>query len=245
MKLGILFSGGKDSMYAAYLAKKEGSGRKNKIFSSDSPDSKEGSKSGDYEISCLISIESKNKESYMFHTPSISRVREQARVMGIPLIVVRSKGEKEKELDDLGRAIKKAVRDYKIEGIVSGAVESVYQSSRIQKICNELDVECFNPLWQKGQKDILDELIRNKFEVIVSGVFAYPIDEKWLGRKIDREFVREIVKLNEKYEINVAGEGGEFESFVLNCPLFKKRLKVVDFRDFGEGNSWRREVKVR
>jgi ABC transporter with metal-binding/Fe-S-binding domain ATP-binding protein len=220
-KLGILFSGGKDSMYAAWLAKKEG-----------------------YEISCLISIVSENEESYMFHTPSIRRVEEQAKSMGIPLIVIKTKGKKEKELIDLERAIKLAIRDYNIEGVVSGAVESVYQASRIEKICNKLKIECFNPLWQKNQLELLKDLIKNKFEVIVVGVFAYPFDEKWLGRKIDVEFINEIKKLQEKYKINVAGEGGEFESFVLNCSLFKKRLIIKDKKIKGSKNSWRMDIKL-
>ncbi len=221
-KLGILFSGGKDSMYAAWLAKKEG-----------------------YEISCLISIISENEESYMFHTPSIRRVEEQAKSMGIPLIIVKTKGKKEKELIDLERAIKLAIKDYNIEGVVSGAVESVYQASRIEIICNKLKMECFNPLWQKNQLELLEDLIKNKFEVVVVGVFAYPFDEKWLGRKIDIKFINEIKKLQDKYKINVAGEGGEFESFVLNCSLFKKKLIIKDKKINGSKNSWRMDVKLK
>ena len=220
-KLGILFSGGKDSMYAAWLAKKEG-----------------------YEISCLISIVSENEESYMFHTPSIRRVEEQAKSMGIPLIIVKTKGKKEKELIDLERAIKLARKDYDISGVVSGAVESVYQASRIEIICNKLKIECFNPLWQKNQLELLKDLIKNKFEVIVVGVFAYPFDEKWLGRKIDMKFINEIKKLQKKYKINVAGEGGEFESFVLNCKLFKKKLIIKDQKIKGSKNSWRMDIKL-
>ncbi|PIO08781.1 TIGR00289 family protein, partial [Candidatus Pacearchaeota archaeon CG10_big_fil_rev_8_21_14_0_10_34_12] len=132
MKLGILFSGGKDSSYAAYLAKKHR-----------------------HELTCLISVFSENKNSYMFHTPSISRVKEQAQAMNIPLITKKTKGVKEKELQDLENAIKKAKEKYKIKGIVTGAVESIYQSSRIQRICNKLNIEVFNPLWQKDQIELL------------------------------------------------------------------------------------------
>jgi len=221
MKLGILFSGGKDSTYAAYLAKQEG-----------------------YELSCLITIESLNKESFMFHTPSIKCTEVQAKAMGIPLIKVITKGKKENELKELEKAIKTAVTKYYIEGIVTGALESVYQASRVQKICNKLGIECFNPLWQKDQEEILKDLIKNKFEVVLTGVFAYPFDKKWLGRVIDSRFILGIKKLNEKYKINIAGEGGEYESLVLNCPLFNSRLVVKNFIDSGEGNSWRREVEV-
>lgn len=221
MKLGVLFSGGKDSMLAAWLAKKEG-----------------------HELSCLISIVSKNKESFMFHTPSISKVEAQAEAMGKPLIIQDTKGIEEKELEDLEVAILKSKEKYGIEGIVTGAVGSVYQATRVQRICNKLGLECFNPLWQKDQTELLNDLVKEKFEAIVVGVFAYPLDQTFLGKKIDSKFIGETKVLQEKYKINPAGEGGEFESFVLNCPLFKKELQVKSFEDFGENNSWRRELVI-
>jgi diphthine-ammonia ligase len=222
MKLGILFSGGKDSVYSSYLAKKAG-----------------------HELTCLISIFSLNKESYMFHTPSISKVEKQAKVMDIPLIVYNTKGIKEAELIDLEKAIKNAIKKYKIQGIITGAIDSVYQASRIQKICDKLKIECFNPLWRKNEIEYLKELLKNKFRVIVVGVFAYPLNEKWLGREIDENFINEVEKLKEKYKIHPAGEGGEFETFVLNCPLFRKELNVKSFEDIKEGeNSFRREIEI-
>ncbi|MDP2672589.1 MAG: diphthine--ammonia ligase [Nanoarchaeota archaeon] len=205
MKLGVLFSGGKDSTYSAWLAKEYG-----------------------YELTCLISIFSENPESYMFHTPSINKTKKQAEVMEIPLIIQKTKGEKEEELKDLEKAIQKAIKKYKIEGIVTGAIQSVYQASRIQKICDKLKIECFNPLWQKNEEEYLAELIKNKFKAIIVGVFAYPLDESFLGREINSEFINELKKINQKYKINLAGEGGEYETFVLNCPLFKKELKIIN-----------------
>lgn len=223
MKLGILFSGGKDSLYSAYLAKESG-----------------------HEISCLISVFSENLESYMFHTPSISQVKIQAKIMNSPLIVQRTKGEKEYELKDLEKAIRKAKQKYKIQGIVSGAIQSVYQASRIQKICNKLNLECFNPLWQKPEFEYLEELLKNKFDVIITGVFAYPLDNSFLGKKIDKHFIEQIKKLNQKFEIHPAGEGGEFETFVVNCPLFKRELKVIEKKiSSGGENNFRMELKLK
>jgi diphthine-ammonia ligase len=221
MNVGILYSGGKDSNLAAYLAHKEG-----------------------YRISCLITIKSENKHSFMFHTPSIDRVKFQAKSMGVPLIVVETKGEKEKELIDLENAIKKAVQSYGVEGVVTGAVESVYQASRVQKICNDLDIECFNPLWQKDQIEILEDLIAHKFQVIIVGVFAYPLDNTYLGTEIDTSFIKAMEKLWKKYSISPSGEGGEYESFVLDSPLFHKKLSVKSFEDFGEKHSWFRELEL-
>ena len=222
MKIAVLFSGGKDSCYATYLAKKSG-----------------------HKIACLISIFSKNPESFMFHTPSISGVKQQARVMNIPLIVQKTEGKKEAELADLQKAIKKAKQKYKIDAIVTGALHSIYQASRIQKICNKLNLECFNPLWQKDEFEYLNELIKNKFKIIITGVFAYPLDKNWLARKIDKDFIKQIKELNKKYKIHPAGEGGEFETFVLDCPLFQKSLKITNSKISGEKNSWRIGVEVK
>lgn len=154
-RLGVLFTGGKDSCYAMYLARQKG-----------------------LEIECLITLESENPDSFMFHTPSISQTKKQAEVLDVPLIVQKTKGEKEKELVDLEKAIKKAKKEFDIDGVVTGAVQSVYQSSRVQKICDKLGLECFNPLWQKDQLELLKELIKNKFEVVLTAVAAYPLTEK-------------------------------------------------------------------
>jgi diphthine-ammonia ligase len=222
MKLAVLFSGGKDSVYSAYLTKKQGN-----------------------ELTCLISIFSENKESYMFHTPSIEKTKSQAEVMEIPLLIHKTKGKKEEELEDLEEAIKIAKEKYGIQGIVTGALHSVYQASRIQKICNKLDLGCINPLWHKEEIGYLEELVGNKFKVIITAVAAYPLDEKWLGRIINDKFISEVKELKEKYKIHPAGEGGEFETFVINCPLFKKELKIKSFKDTSTGeHAWGREIEI-
>ncbi|MBU0893979.1 MAG: diphthine--ammonia ligase [Nanoarchaeota archaeon] len=221
MKLGILFSGGKDSCYAAYIVKQQGN-----------------------ELSCLISIFSQNQDSYMFHTPNIQRVKEQANVMKIPLIIEKTKGKKEDELKDLETAIKKAKTKYKIEGIVTGAIASEYQSSRIKKICAKLKLKCLNPLWHKDEIKYLHELINNKFKIIITGVAAYPLDKSWLGKLIDKKFVSDTIELNNKYKINAVGEGGEFETLVINCPLFSKPLTIKNKKISGSENSWKMDVDL-
>ena len=188
MKLATLFSGGKDSVYATYLEKKKGN-----------------------EIVCLITIFSENKESYMFHTPSIEKTKKQAEVMGLPLLIQKTKGKKEEELVDLKKAIQTAIKKYKIEGIITGAIRSVYQAERIQKICDELKIKCVNPLWQKNEEDYLKELLKNKFKIMIVGVFAYPLNQKWLGRIIDEKFIKDAVELtkNTKFILQAKAENSK------------------------------------
>jgi len=213
MKLGVLFSGGKDSTLALHKAAEK------------------------QEVTCLITLVSENKESYMFHTPNINVTALQAEALGLPLIRKATAGKPEEELKDLEEAIAQAITDFKIEGVVTGAVESVYQAARIQQICNRLGVWCVNPLWKKNQKALLDEIVALGFKAIISGVFAYPLDRKWLGKQINEEMIAQLVALSEEYGLSPSGEGGEIETTVLDAPLFKKKIEVLAFEVDAKGNS--------
>ena len=213
MKLGVLFSGGKDSTYALQLAAEK------------------------EEVVCLITLVSKNKESYMFHTPNIDITALQAEALELPLVRVETLGEKETELTDLEVAISEAKAQFGIEGVVTGAVESVYQASRVQRICNHIDLWQFNPLWKYNQQNLLESLLEQKFQVIISGVFAYPLDEEWLGKQIDRQMIARLVELQAKYGISPSGEGGEIETTVLDAPMFGRKIEVIDSIVEAKGNS--------
>jgi ABC transporter with metal-binding/Fe-S-binding domain ATP-binding protein len=221
MKLGVLFSGGKDSCFSAYKAKQDG-----------------------HELVCLISIISENPDSYMFHTPNITLTEKQAEVMNLPLLIHKTPGQKEKELKDLEQAMKTAIDKYDVQGIVTGALHSEYQASRIKKLCEKLGLQCINPLWRMDEIKYLKELVESKFKAMVVGVAAYPLDQTWLDRIINDKFIEDVKDLKDEYKIHPAGEGGEFETFVVNCPLFSRELKVVKRNTDGKGNSWKLNIKV-
>jgi len=199
MKLGILFSSGKDSSYALYLMQKQG-----------------------HEIKCLITLVSKNPDSYMFHTANINLAKVQAKAMNIPIIERETLGAKEEELEDLKTAIETAKKEYQIEGVVTGALFSKYQKHRIEKVCEELKLKVFSPLWHKDPEEELKELIKEGFEVIITVVAAEGLDKNWLGKKID---ISDLKKLK---DVSLVGEGGEYESLVLDAPMFKKRIIITD-----------------
>jgi predicted ATP pyrophosphatase (TIGR00289 family) len=134
---------------------------------------------------------------------------------------------KEEELEDLMAAVAAAKDRYGIQGVVTGAIESVYQAARVQRICRSLDLWCFNPLWQTNQIDYLRQLLSLGFHVIISGVYAYPFEASWLGAKLTEERIRSLAGLQEKYKINPSGEGGELETFVLDGPLFKRKIEIL------------------
>jgi len=202
MKLGVLCSGGKDSLFACWRAMQK------------------------EEVVCFITVVPANPESYMFHTPNVRLAALQAEAAGLPLVEVESAGEEEKELDDLRRAIEIARERHGIEGVVTGAILSVYQATRVQRICHDLGLWCFNPLWHADQEAYMQSLIDEGFAVIVAGVYSAPFDERWLGRRIDAAAVAELRAMAEKYRITLTGEGGEIETFVTDAPFFKRRIEI-------------------
>ncbi|MGB3907994.1 MAG: diphthine--ammonia ligase [Methanomethylovorans sp.] len=206
LKLGVLFSSGKDCNYAIYLMQQQS-----------------------YAIECLITIKSINPDSYMFHTPNIDLAQLQAEAMGVPLIEQISQGEKETELEDLKKAIYRAKQEFGIEGVITGALYSNYQRERIERICDELGLKVFSPLWHIDQEKEMRQLLALGFRFIFSSVAAYGLSSKWVGRIITENDIEHLVKLNEKIGLNVAGEGGEFESFVVDAPMYKKRIEVREF----------------
>ncbi|MBI2040504.1 MAG: TIGR00289 family protein [DPANN group archaeon] len=214
MKLASLYSGGKDSTYSLYLAMQRG-----------------------HEITVLISLKSKNQASYMFHIPNIDLVKLQAKALGIPLIFRKTEGVKEEELADLRAAISEAKEKYKIEGVVSGAVASEYQRQRIAKICEELGLESVCPLWHLEPERYISEFLKDGFEAIFAGVAAHGLTEKWLGRPFDSAALRELKELHQKFKIHLSGEGGEYETLVIDGPIFKKKLVIEEAENVWRGDS--------
>lgn len=205
MKFAVLFSGGKDSTYALMKAMSKGS------------------------VKCLVTMVSENPESYMFHTPNIHVTELQAKVVGLPLIKKTTPGRKEEELKELKQALHQAKQEFGVEAVATGAIRSEYQSSRIQEICDQLGLKTYNPLWGRNELEFMEEIISKGFEVMITGVAAYPLTSEWLGRIIDQETLRELKKLSEDHGLNPAGEGGEFETTVLNTPFFRKKVVVKDY----------------
>jgi ABC transporter with metal-binding/Fe-S-binding domain ATP-binding protein len=197
MKVAALFSGGKDSVFSIYIAKQWG-----------------------WDISHLVTVYPENKDSWMFHSINIHLTEKLSEAINIPLIRKQTKGKKEEELNDL----KEILEDLDINGVISGAIASEYQRTRIEKICHEIGIKSFTPIWHKNQELILREQINAGFEIIIVGVFAYGFDETWLGKTINGKTINDIQQLKKKYSINTAGEGGEFETLTLNGPMFRKKL---------------------
>ena len=200
MRLAAMYSGGKDSTFAMYLAEQMG-----------------------HEIVCLVTVRPEDRASWIFHTPNLSVVPVMAEAMGKELVTVPSDGTEEGDM----AAMRDALSGLDIDGIVVGALWSDYQWDRMNLICGDLGLFVLAPLWRKDQDTVYDEMVSAGIEAIIVGVFAEGLDERWLGRRLDAETKRELYRLRDRYGISIMGEGGEYESMTLDSPMHLKRL-VID-----------------
>lgn len=199
MRVAALFSGGKDSCYAVYLAQQQG-----------------------WEVVSLLTVIPEAEDSYMFHHPNIRWASLQAQAMGIPIKTAESSGREEDELEDL----EALMRDEEVDGFVSGAIASDYQWSRLNGICHRLRKPLHSPLWRKNQSVLLEDMVHAGLEFMVVGVYAHGLDEGWLGKVVTSSAIKELERLRDRYSISVSGEGGEIETYVLDSPNFSRRIVV-------------------
>ncbi len=216
MSYAALYSGGKDSNLALWMAQQKGK-----------------------EVEYLITIYPKRDDSYMFHKPNLDHVPMLAESMNIPLIMEESSGVKEEELNDLGNALD----SIEVDGVITGAVASSYQRDRIERVAADRGMEVYSPLWGMEQVELMETLLTNGFECIIVGVAALGLNEGWLGRKIDEECLDDLGALHDRYDINVAGEGGEYESLVLDAPNFEWGFLVEKACKKWDGHRGTYEIK--
>lgn len=205
MRVCVLYSGGKDSNLALLKAHEE------------------------FDVSCLVTLSPKSEESSIFHYPNTELVKLQAESLEIPLIMKACSDDEESGLKALYEVLMRAKEEYDVEGVVTGAIRSTYQATRFQRICDDLELWCFNPLWLRDELSILREALERGFEIVFVRVAG--LDRSLLGKRLDKRLVERFAEM--KGYLNPAGEGGEYETLVLNMPLFRRRIKILDFEVIG------------
>jgi len=220
MKLAALFSGGKDSTYAIYLAKKLG-----------------------HSVDILLTLYPYSDESHLLHYPNIHFTRLQSESMKIPQLIEKITSENpESESEKLNKLISLAKENYSIEGIVHGGILSEYQKDNFSLICEKNQLEIISPLWNKDPESYMKELLDENFEYIISAVSSDGLNDSWLGQTIDMNRLDKLQKLQKKFSFNLNFEGGEAETFVINCPLFEKPLLIQDSTTVWDGYRGRFEI---
>ena len=216
MKVAALVSGGKDSVLALHVAQCHG-----------------------WDVTHVVTVRSRAQDSYMFHVPNVDLAPLIADAVGAPLVTVETQGEKESEVADL----EKALGALPIDGFVSGALASEYQRTRLEGVGHRLGLRSFTPLWHKPPMEVLRTVSGHGWDVRFAAVAAEGLDESWLGRRLDAAAAAQLEALHARHGVHPGGEGGEYETLVLDAPCYRKRIEVVratrDWRR--DGGSWRVE----
>ncbi|XP_071951930.1 uncharacterized protein [Antedon mediterranea] len=217
MKTVALISGGKDSCYNMMQCVAEG-----------------------HEIVALANLRPKHKDeldSYMFQTVGHHAIQLYSKAMGLPLYqhwiqgnsleigkdYVVTNGD---EVEDLYQLLKQIKNEQMIEAVSVGAILSNYQRVRVENVCTRLGLTVLAYLWQRNQQELLDEMISSGVTAIIIKVASLGLTEQHLGQTLSG-IQEHLLKMKEKYQLNVCGEGGEYETLTLDCPLFNKEI-IID-----------------
>jgi ABC transporter with metal-binding/Fe-S-binding domain ATP-binding protein len=210
-----LFSGGKDSSWALYRAFEEG-----------------------LDVTRLVTVHPEG-DSYMYHVPATRLAALAAESVGIPVVSVEpadfeageatdSGAQGDAELEPLEASLADLAGDLDggLAGVTAGAVESEFQTSRIEGMCERLDADLFAPLWQRDPHELADAMLDAGFEIKIIQVAARGLDESWLGRTLDRDALADLEALTDEYGVHLLGEGGEFETLVVDGPHMDRRIEL-------------------
>jgi diphthine-ammonia ligase len=201
LNIAVLFTGGKDSVFAVHVLREKG-----------------------LSVKVLISIVPSYEYSMLYHKPYPQVLMLQAYSMGVPLetaIVV----DPERELTVLDEVLSRCVRRYGVSALASGAVLSRFQRERFEKIALKHGLEAIHPNWGIDQKTYLRTLTRYGIRFIIQSITTMGLPHSMLGKVLSMEDVERILVLSEKYGFNPSFEGGEAETLVVDAPLFKYRLE--------------------
>jgi len=220
MKLASLFSGGKDSNYAIYVVQKQG-----------------------HDIACLLSVFPNSDESHLLHHPNMAWTKLQSESMNIPQLLVSSDSDNtDEELSKLEILLQKAKEEFDIEGVVHGGIKSNFQKDKFETLCSKLNLIVVAPLWGIESQQYMNDLLDSKFEFVMTVVSSDGLDDSWLGKLISKSDIDILKRLSQKFGFNLNFEGGEAETFVINCPLFTNSIKINKFEKIWDGYRGRFEI---
>lgn len=202
------WSGGKDSCLACYKAMLSG-----------------------YDIRYLVNFVSKEYGRVSFHGTETRLIQLQAESIGARL------RQQETTRDGYEQEFKETVRSLVpdgIEGMVFGDIYLDQHKDWTERVCAEVGIEAVEPLWGRDTEDILSDFIDAGFQAVIIGAQSEVIDAEWLGRQVDRDFVEYLKNRN----ICPCGENGEYHTLVINGPIFKKRIEIMEARTIARDNHW-------
>lgn len=213
MKVAIMYSGGKDSTMALKYAIDKG-----------------------WEIEALISVKPKSTESFLYQYATVEWTKLSSEALDIPLIHIRSEkiGPME-EADELENVFK----NLKVDAIVVGGVG--LQKTQIRewkRVAEKFGIDVIVPYQSLKSEELLDEEIKSGFDIRITDVATDGLGPEWLGKKLDKESVKELKRLANEFGFDPVGEGGSFNTLVTDGPIFNKRIEVIDSKKVWDNKTY-------
>jgi len=199
LNVAVLFSGGKDSTRTVEWCLKN------------------------HRVKYLLTFFPENKESYMLHSVNLDVTGLAAKALGLEHKRIAVSGEKEKEVEEMEEAIKRL----KVDAIACGGIASTYQKTRFERITRNAGLKLLMPFWGVDGERFLRETVDLGYEVIIVNVACFGLGKEWLGKRIDHKSIDELVRLK-RFGLNITFEGGDAETLVLDGPIFKKRIEIIE-----------------
>jgi predicted ATP pyrophosphatase (TIGR00289 family) len=190
-----------------------------------------------------LSIFPKSEESHLLHHPNLKWTKLQSVSMKIPQLIISSNSdETNDELIVMEKLLQNAKDEFKIDGLVHGGIKSKFQKEKFEILCKKLNLVSIAPLWNTEPKQYMNELINSGFHFLMITVSSDGLDEQWLGKIILKSDIELLTNLSDKFEFNLNFEGGEAETFVIDCPLFSHSIKINEFTKNWDGYRGRFEI---
>lgn len=203
MKVAVLYSGGKDSTYALDYCMQKG-----------------------WDVQYLLSVKPNRTDCYLFHFPTVEHTPKIAEMLGIKHILIPcTVADPEKE----AALVKEVVENNKVEALVLGGVGlQETQLASLQKAMRPLGIEVFASHAGGDEEPILRDMVKRGFRFVISQYATDGLDMDWLGRELTNENLDKLKELSIKYGFDFLGEGGYYDTFCVDAPIFPKALQIVE-----------------
>lgn len=183
-----------------------------------------------FDVSYLLNFISEDGTRSRAHGISSDLIALQAKAIGIPIIQVKSSWEGyEAKLKEAVEELKKK----RVKGGIFGDIDLQEHREWVDRVCSEVEVASIEPLWGNDPNEILNEFVNAGFKAIVIKVKADWFGKEWLGREIDGQFINDLPE-----EIHPCGEHGEYHTFVVDGPLFQRRVEIIKSDKKLKDGSW-------
>jgi uncharacterized protein (TIGR00290 family) len=128
--------------------------------------------------------------------------------------------------DAEARVLKPVLDELKPDAIVlggNGLQET--QIRTVRKIAKKLGIEVIVPYDGWSSEKLFKEEIKTGFSIRMTDVSAWGLGPEWLGKKLNEQNFKKLFALSKRFGFDLLGEGGQFNTFVVDGPCFTKRIR--------------------